>query len=363
MREDKNEVLVKSIYPLKDAKGKEVTFIVAEPKFSVPLVIPQPDYVKFLVSEKWNESVIGTVINPSDGTEIMYFHMLPEGHDSWTFMGSDGNSGTMLYGNKADILKADEMLQYFLLSNISKHSSDEFNTLEFNYMVWHLENENSLMIVYHNADSGIQLPAGIQKLPLIHIIMGDIADDILGDEVILSGILKEVKNIYVGSELDEDFVEEVSEWEHEKDFLSYAGKPMKRAQLPMLMELAKVMLCDFFKYHTLPNKDNEESEGDDYINNLEIIEVAKRVIRYFEIQATELPVSASDKRVTFEEDGSSKEYTVTLRQQGDDWVVDATYGPIGKKLKTIQKLSTGDFAKAQETYRNILIEKLKEGYK
>lgn len=215
-------------------------------------LIPNPDSFSIFITDDYEEDLVGKTINLMDEGNRLF--MLPDGHESGLFLGSDINSGVVFYGDTTVVNDLKIKLEEMFLSRIPYMSFIDFESSGFAFMVWTLADNKSMLILYNDTMYGIELPKEIRNLPLIAVTMGGDADDLTAIEVLMPLVYPHIKDSKVKKEFHEDFIENVQD-NFSTDYISFLGKkPNKKNELKGvavndIINLAHLLMCDYLQLH------------------------------------------------------------------------------------------------------------------
>ena len=315
----------------------------------------QPAYIQVATEIDLNKNNVGDVVDLETPQANPLFMCTLEDKDPWEFLGSDGVTAMLWYGEQSDIESMCQTVYEKLKEGYQKITREEDQKYQpFNsspLFVWNFEDGNSLLLLHiEEEDKEIS----VEELPankLIHFVFGAKTDDILGWEFLMPVIGKALKKIKVGQE---DFDPE--EFEHLEDYaeyIQYENKPITKKETQKILELAHHIYCEMLQWHEM-----DENEDVDNVNIL-----AQKLQVWKSSKQIEVPKNADSQKLIYTQGTSNKEYNVSLMNENSNWQVVVSYGQIGKKMTTETKIETANLSEAQKVYIDVLSEKMAKGYK
>lgn len=314
----------------------------------------QPKYIQVATEIDLSENKVGEVIDLNTSRAAPLFMCTLEDKDPWEFLGSDGVTAMLWYGKQSDIESMRNIIYEELKRGYQKITRKEdydyqpFNTSPI--FVWNFEDGNGLMLLHMEQEDK---EISVEELPankLIHFVFGAKTDDILAWEFLMPIVGKALKKIKVG---EEDFDPE--EFEHLEDYaeyIQYNNKPITKKETHSVLELAHHVYCEMLQWHEI-----EDEEDVDSVNVL-----AQKLQVWKNIQEIAVPTNPCTQKLTYTHGTSNKEYNVSLVNEKSNWKVIVSYGQIGKKMTTETKVETPELSEAQNTYIEVLSEKMAKGY-
>lgn len=249
-----NPFTVLSAIPVKTSENEIGMWATGSLSLESEHLIPSPDSFSVFIRKEYEENIIGTTISLVEEDSNSLF-MLPNGHDSGAFIGSDINSGIVYYGDLSVIDDLKVKLEKLFLSRISILSFQDFESSGFSFMTWNLNNDKALLILYNDTMYGIEIPKEIKKLPLLAITMGGDADDMTAIDVLMPLVYSQVKDNPIEFPFEEEFIEYL-EGNFSSDYISFSGKlsrlngnELKGISQKELLEVAHLLMCDFLQLH------------------------------------------------------------------------------------------------------------------
>lgn len=204
--------------------------------------------------------------------------IIPSDSSGSYLIGSDGNSALVVYGHNSEIRNVQSIIEKALFSKIESMDEDDFNVGGFSYFIWYLEGNKSLMIIQNDEMYAIELRPLLKDLEVIIVASGAHADDILATEFLYAALMKDIIKVKVDDELDESFIEEYTDSDFHIDHLTVNGKPFKKKDKEIVLELAYVLSCQLLRQHEVII-----TESVDSLDDPSAVESAKRIKRLYDI--------------------------------------------------------------------------------
>jgi len=252
--------------------------------------LKSPDVFKILFFDTVDATHIGKNFLLTTDKYDYLNAVLPHDSDGWVLLGSNFNSAIVLYGEKDEILKAGQIIEKTLFDKVGSMNEVDFDMGGFSYFIWNFENGNSLMILHNDEMYVFEVRDLLTPLNLLLVGSGGHADDILATEFLTAALFKDLNKVKVDDELSEDCVENYIEDFEYDDYLLMKGKPIKKKDKPLVLELAYILSCELLKQHQVMVPERKVGSVDDDLNYeislsdgsmLDKIEIAKRIEKLY----------------------------------------------------------------------------------
>lgn len=268
--------IVRDCKPLTLQSGKEITWLAGDlSNISTRYALKSPDVFKVLFFDEVDNSHVGKEFPLETDTYDYLNGVLPHDSDGWMLLGSNCNSAIILYGEKEEILKAEQMVEGVLFEKVGGMAEVDFDMGGFSYFIWHLENGKSFMIIHNDEMYVLPLRDMLLSLNLILVGSGGHADDVLATEFLTAALMKQLKKEKIDNELSEGFLEYYGEDLEYDDYVLIKGKTIKKKDKDVVLELAHVICCELLKQHEIELEDADEDETD-------TVEAAKRIKKLYD---------------------------------------------------------------------------------
>jgi len=268
--------IVRDCKPLTLQSGKEITWLAGDlSNISTRYALKSPDVFKVLFFDEVDNSNVGKEFPLETDTYDYLNGVLPHDSDGWMLLGSNCNSAIILYGEKEEILKAEQMVEGVLFEKVGGMAEVDFDMGGFSYFIWHLENGKSFMIIHNDEMYVLPLRDMLLSLNLILVGSGGHADDVLATEFLIAALMKQLKKEKIDNELSEGFLEYYGEDLEYDDYVLIKGKTIKKKDKDVVLELAHVICCELLKQHEIELEDADEDETD-------TVEAAKRIKKLYD---------------------------------------------------------------------------------
>lgn len=286
------QFILRDVKPLGLANSEKIHWISGDLRnISTSYPLKAPDVFKILFFDKVDVSYVDKNFALTTDKYDYLNAVLPHDSDGWGLLGSNFNSATILYGEKDEVLKAEKIVEDVLFDKVGGMTEVDFDMGGFSYLIWHFENGKSLMILHNDEMYVFPLKDLLTPLNLLLVGSGAHADDILATEFLTAALIKELRKVKVDEKLSEDCIEYYTDDFEYDDYLLLKGKPIKKKDKPLVLELAYIICCVLLnQHHVVVPRTTESSDGEvdedemslSDISMLDTIEVAKRIKKLYE---------------------------------------------------------------------------------
>lgn len=287
------QFILRDVKPLGLANSEQINWISGDlSNISTSYPLKSPDVFKILFFDKVDVNHIGQNFALTTDKYDYLNAVLPHDSEGWVLLGSNFNSAIVLYGEKDEILKAEKIVENVLFDKVGSMNEVDFDMGGFSYLIWHFESGKSLMILHNDEMYVFPLRDLLTPLNLLLVGSGGHADDILATEFLTGALIKDLRKVKVDEKLSEDCIEYYTDDFEYDDYLLLKGKPIKKKDKPLVLELAYIICCVLLNQHQVvvtPRTTESSDDIEEYelslsdISMLDKIEVAKRIKKLYEV--------------------------------------------------------------------------------
>jgi hypothetical protein len=249
---------------LTDGGGSPVSWLSGELTFPESNKMPAPDVFKILTTNRDLDGVEGLDVTVDMDKEL---YMLPLNYDEGVFFGADYICGRILYGQRELIEQAEKELEAYII----KHTKQNAYPVECNppvVSVWHLKNNESLLMFHHDTYMDFDIPDAITEKDILNVPCGAFIDDLTAHYMLTTVVYKWLPNSQSDDgETDMEDFEDNDDMPADADtamYLTFNNGEYSNEQKDLFINLTKTLFCDFMKWHEASPDEAAEQRVEEY---------------------------------------------------------------------------------------------------
>lgn len=203
---------ISSVTALQDKDGKNCRLIGGKLEGESTYLNLLPCYVKTLGFSFDKPVLIGDAVEVEEGEIGPFSYYLPQDENGWGFLGSNYLSVYFIFGLKGDILSAVGSIEEHVKDTLKSISEDDVMDHGFTYAIWEFDDEYSMLAVYVEQGTPLDIPKTIYNKKLLIVQSGAHASDLLAQEILFSQLITEFNNVESDVELSEDTLENLEDF-------------------------------------------------------------------------------------------------------------------------------------------------------
>ncbi len=242
---------ISSVTALQDKDGKNCRLIGGKLEGESQYLKLLPCYVKTLGFSFDKPVIVGDAIDIEEGEIGPFSYYLPQGHDGWPFLGSNYLSVYFIFGLKENVLSAVGSIEDHVKKTIPTISEEYVMDHGFTYAIWEFDDEYSMLAVYTERESPLDILDVVYKKDLLIVQAGAHAGDLLAHEIVFPQLVSEFSSIASDIELSEETLDLFEEFDDAGDYsLTYNSIRNSKVSVPknILIDFSQRLLLDIMNY-------------------------------------------------------------------------------------------------------------------